>query len=245
MYVRAADAAGAQPMLLHLGELRRAGVSWFRLALPVPGDVADLAGPQQAQRAALAAGAAVIGGRSATRPAQGGVIMVPPGSAAGGECWQSWPAEQVTWTLVTPGEAEQALLACLRDATDDLMRLDVARDAHGALARLAAGRHIDGGDVALSASRPPPGLPLRSIALLDRCDRIGAILAAAARDEGAAVARSDAQGRSSALARLVAAIRRARAQAWSAGALALVVGSASPRPPGSGLPVPDRSADGG
>ena len=207
------DESRAQPLLLHLGDLRRAGVAWFRLALPAPGDVADLAGPQEARRAALGAGAAVIGGRSATRPAQGGVILVPPGSVAG-ECWRSWPADVTVWTLVNPGEAEHELLACLRAVADDLMRLDVARDANGAIAALATG-------AAPSAARVPPGLPDRSVELLDRCDRVSAILAAAGRDEGASVSRSEFQGRSTALARLATATRRARAQAWSAGALAL------------------------
>ena len=208
----------AQPLLLHLGDLRRAGVAWFRLALPAPGDVADLAGPPEARRAALAAGAAVIGGRSANRPAQGGVILVPPGPVAGEPCWRFWPADVTVWTLVNPGEAEHELLACLRAVADDLMRLDVARDANGALAALATG-------AARSPARVPPGLPDRSVELLDRCDRVSAILAAAGQDEGASVSRSEFQGRSTALSRLATATRRARAQAWSAGALALAAAS--------------------
>ena len=195
------------------------------MALPAPGDVAGLAGPQEARHAALAAGAAVVGGRSATRPTQGGVVLVPPGAGTGGGCWRSWPAEVTAWTLVTPAEAEQELLGCLRGVIDDLLRLDVARDARGVLARFAGGRESGGTGPGPQPLRLPPGLPARSVALLDRCDRVSDILAAAGQDDGASVSRSEIQRRSSALARLAAATRRARAQAWSAGALALAAAS--------------------
>ncbi|MGZ4664138.1 MAG: hypothetical protein ACXV5Q_03565 [Frankiaceae bacterium] len=223
--VRVAEPAPAQPLLLHLGGLRRAGVAWFRLALPAPGDVADLAGPREARHAALAAGAAVVGGRSASRPTHGGVVLVPPGAGTGGGCWRSWPAEVTAWTLVSPAEAEQELLGCLRAATDELRRLDLARDARGVLARFAAGRESGGTGARPQPLRLPPGLPARSVTLLDRCNRLSEILAAASQDEGASVSRSEMQRRSSALAGLAAATRRASSQAWSAGALALAAAS--------------------
>ena len=164
--VRVAEPAPAQPLLLHLGGLRRAGVAWFRLALPAPGDVADLAGPREARHAALAAGAAVVGGRSASRPTQGGVVLVPPGAGTGGGCWRSWPAEVTAWTLVSPAEAEQELLGCLRAVTDDLLTpgRGARRPGRAGPVRRRPGKRRDGCTTAALTTAAGPSGPQRRAA---------------------------------------------------------------------------------
>lgn len=199
-----------------LDSLAGLGVTGLRVVLPRPGDVLGLPGPAGFNRAALEAGECVL-----TEP-------LPDGSSWGlvpritpfGSQWE--PGVLVTWQVrpVRPervtvvgslAEAERELREALREATETLAGLDVARWRDGVGERVTGLR-----TTSLPSGALPPTAPQRSAAVLATALRVGAIVELATGDDGAAVSLHEAQARSRALRGLDGVTRRAVAAAVNA-----------------------------
>ena len=181
-----------------------------RLVLPTFGDPRGLPGPGPFTNAALAAGEAVIGGELGLVPA------VTSGVSGSGDewrvvDWRAYPMPPVPAELLDLPEAEHDLLMAIREATDALRRLDVARAAPDLGPELAAIRDPSA-DLDL-----PPGYGARSQRVLARSTVVTRILGAAAADApGGAVTAYEAAERDAALRPLATAARRARMAAINA-----------------------------
>ena len=211
--------ADAVPLGWAVTELRSSGVQAVRLALPVPGDLVGLPGPDALRHAALAGGAAAV----AVGPA-GGLGLVPRrelhGNPAEGETtsvtWTAIVAEPLEHDAYVPlREAEQDLSEALRESTESLLSLDVARwrpelaEALTDLRRSARTGRDEG-------SWLPPGYPTRARLLLSRAAQLGRVVElATADDPGASVTTGEVLGRRAALAGLERAVRRARLAAYN------------------------------
>ena len=196
-----------------LEALRAAGISGLRVVLPAPGDAVGLPGPADFNTAALAAGECVV----AESPAQGPWWGVVPGITRFGSEYE--PGTMVTWSVLPVAsrrvgdhdgvaEAERALRQAMRQVTEELTRLDVARwrqDAADRLAGLRRGMLPDG--------LLPPTTPPRCVQVLATAARVRAIVALACEDDGAAVSGHEAVRRAEALRGLDAVCRRAVAAA--------------------------------
>jgi hypothetical protein len=175
-----------------LARLRTLGAAGLRLVLPRAGDPAGLPGPPDFNVRALSRGAAVL----TTGTVHLGLL--PDGRA-------TWSASPVAADVRTPPsvrEADRALSAVMREATELLMRLDVARwepvAAEVLSHRALAARPI------LPMSAPPQAHHLLASGL-----RVAAIVDLARQNEGGSVSAGEMQARSRALADLDAAARRA------------------------------------
>ena len=180
---------------LALGRLRADGVRELRLVLPVPGDPSGLPGPPAVNAVAVEAGEAAVtlGG-----PA---LALVPSGRSI----WQAYdvaPASTASAGQPSLAEAERLLTEELRECTEELVRLDVARWGPEAASLLATGNRT-------SAAALPPAYPARAHALLAQALRIGAVAALARGSEGGAVSASEIGLRATVLDRLATASRRA------------------------------------
>jgi hypothetical protein len=188
------DAAASSVSLPYaLARLRALGVPALRLVLPRSGDATGLPGPPEFNRLALAAGAAVVSVGTA-----GTVGLLEQHRGA-------WTAHDVHdgGTAVPLREAERALGDVLREAVEDLVRLDVAR-WHPAAAELL------GGTSGPPRSSPlPPSASARAVSVLDRAQRLLAVVAVARSDDGAAVSAAEMSARADVLGRLDAVARRA------------------------------------
>jgi hypothetical protein len=186
------DEPAAVNLAYALARLRALGASGLRLVLPRAGDAAGLPGPPEFNVRALARGAAVLTTGGAH------VGLLPDGRA-------TWSAARVAADLRTPPslrEADRALSAVMREATELLMRLDVARwepVAAEALAHRA------------QAARPmlPMCAPPQAHHLLASGLRVATIVDLARQSEGASVSAGEMRARARALADLDAAARRA------------------------------------
>jgi hypothetical protein len=210
----AAPGALPSPDLAGLLEgLRAAGVPGLRVVLPAPGDMLGLPGPVGFNLAAVEAGECVL----ADAPPQGPWWGVVPTITPFGSAWE--PGTMVTWTVHpvasrrvtdvgTVAEAERVLRAAMRQATDELSRLDVARWREDAADRLASVR-----SGSLGAEALPPSTPPRCVQVLATATRVRAIVALAAEDDGAALTGHEALRRADALRSLDTVCRRALAAA--------------------------------
>jgi hypothetical protein len=179
-----------------------------RLVLPVPGDPVGLPGPSALTTAALAAGEAVL------LAAEGGLGLVPT-SFADEVVWTAHPVVD-TPVLITRGlpalaEADLELAVALREATELLAGLDLARwdpDSAEAVEALRRGR-LDGDGLA-------PGYPNRAHEVLARARRLRAVIELAGRGDGAAVTAGEAAARRAALVPLDRAARYAEMAAYNA-----------------------------
>lgn len=176
-----------------LGRLRALGVHALRLVLPRPGDVLGLPGPADFNGRAVEHGAAVltVGGTTAL-----GLLEETRGA------WTAHPVEAGAPAAATPAEVERELREVLQDATEDLVRLDVAR-WHPAAVELL------GGSGGARTSPLPPSASARAVALVDRAQRLLAIVAVARADDGASVSAAEMAARRGVLRRLDTASRRA------------------------------------
>ena len=177
--------------------------------LPAPGDVSGL--PPWVAAAAVEAGECLL-------VHLGGSWAVVPQVVAFGSHLE--PGYQVTWTVHqvedwrlrvpgvvgTLGEAEQALRACLRTATQALVDLDVARWRPDAAAAIAALRAT--ADLGL-----PAGLDPRVVRVVGDAARLRTIVELATADDGAAVSLWQADQRTAALRDVERSARRAIAAA--------------------------------
>jgi hypothetical protein len=198
----------ASPALL-LAAARRIGADTGELILPVAGDLRGLRGYGPFAAAALHAGEAAV-----LRTERDGEIgLVPEAVTAGPDT----PTGVTRWTafLLPPaapggehlplGEAEHGLSGAMRAAATALIELDVARHRPGVREEITA----------LVEARPPapwpPGMPPRTLKVLQRAAEVAAILQVASTDSpGGALSASATRGRAEALRPLNHAVRAAR-----------------------------------
>ncbi|MEZ0070301.1 hypothetical protein ABIA32_006353 [Streptacidiphilus sp. MAP12-20] len=207
-----ADGAG---LTLALGRLRALGATGLRLALPAPGHPLGLTGPAEFNARALETGEAVlaVGAPWGLVPealwhgadhADDGVLAVS---------WHALPVN-VGFPADVPAlrDAERELVEGMREATESLVRLDVAGSGPAvqrALGRLRA-REESGAEELLA-----PGYPPRAVRVLQSARRVAALIAVAALSEGAAVSAAEMSARADALRPLERAARRARVAAYN------------------------------
>lgn len=189
-----AELAEAQPLLLALGMVRRAGTTRCHLALPAPGDPVGLSGPREFNEAALEVGEAVICSGA-------GLGMVPQVVGAGVQ-WQTYTAE--TPQVLSLAEAETELTAALLTTTEQLVDLDVARTVPEISEALTAVRRVGGpSDEALA-----PGYSARAERVAARARRCLAVCELALADDGGSISAFEATSRREALRTLERAARR-------------------------------------
>lgn len=197
-------------LLVLLGAAGESAPVQVRCVLPTPGDVRGVPGPPDLLAAAVDAGECVLveglpGERGPTS-----VALVPEVEEFGPEgdvgvsvVWQAWQADPVVGTplATSVAEADMAFRLALAEATDDLERLELSSWRPDATAGLR-GRGTRGQPL-------PPTLGTRSLRLLDRAERVMAILAVAEDDPGGTVTGWEAGRRSASLAELSRATRAA------------------------------------
>jgi hypothetical protein len=200
----------AQTLPVVLARLSSHAVPAVRLVLPVSGDPVGLPGPGPMTTAALEAGEAVL---LPQRPE--GTFGLVPGEAPGVVLWRAYPTSTVPASSLGPlptlAEADRDLAVALREATDLLAELDLARwdpDRADAVEALRKGR-LDGEGLA-------PGYPNRAHEVLSRARRLRAIIELAGRDDGGAVTATEAVARRAALFPLDRAARYAEMAAHNA-----------------------------
>jgi hypothetical protein len=187
-----------------MGRLRALGVSRLRAVLPVPGDPAGLPGPASFNERAVEAGSAAVAGGPAL------LGLVPQVGRAVVE-WQAHPVGDAGEGAVDDlPQTERLLTEALRDATEELARLDVARARPEVLEALQGLREGD-------AVPLPPGHPQRAVGLTQQALRLLRVVELAAGDDGAAASAGQMRARSTALRHLQHAARRALAVAASEG----------------------------
>jgi hypothetical protein len=124
--------------------------------------------------------------------------------------WTVTPVEAVTPAVPTLSEAERELMLAMREAAEELVRLDVARWRPEIAESLAEIRGHGRAPEAVLA----PGYPVRAIKVLTQAQRLAAIADLASADDGAAVTASESRMRSSALTGLERVTRRAQLAAY-------------------------------
>jgi len=192
--------------------LARDGVHGLRVVLPVPGDVFGLPGPAGFNEAAAGAREAVLTS-GLEGPAYGLIPEITRGPKHVDVAWYVHPVESRPSPLPALREADRALAGALREATEILASLDIARldaDAAELVEALREGT-FDGPGV-------PPGHPPAAVDLAVRGRRVASIVALARTDDGGAITASEAARRRAALAPVDRAARQALAAAYSAGA---------------------------
>jgi hypothetical protein len=196
-----------------LGRLRQAGAVGFRLALPRTGDPLGLCGPVEFNQAAMAAGEAVLvaGAPFGLIPS---ITPYGPESDRGHMVlWQVFAVDPTTVPDVpTLSEAERELASAMREATEELVRLDVARWRPEVAETLEAIRGHGRTPEAVLA----PGYPPRAIKVLTQAQRLAAIADLASADDGAAVSATQSRIRTSLLSGLERTTRRAQLAAYHA-----------------------------
>jgi hypothetical protein len=204
-----------QTLPVVLARLSVHAVPAVRLVLPVAGDPVGLPGPGPLTTAALEAGEAVLLPASAE-----GSFGLVPAERGGQVLWTAYavdgaPLSSEPWSALVPlpslAEADRDLAFALREATDLLADLDLARwdpDSADAVEALRRGR-LDGDGLA-------PGYPNRAHEVLSRARRLRAIIALAGRGDGAAVTAGDAAARRAVLFPLDRAARYAEMAAHNA-----------------------------
>ncbi|MGH3321069.1 MAG: hypothetical protein ACRDN9_12960 [Streptosporangiaceae bacterium] len=196
------------PLRQALALLRTRGISELRLALPVPGDPLGLMGPAALNAAAIEAGEAALVALSS-----GPLGLVPEedrrGSSYVGIRWAAHPATGGRPDVPSLAEAEQTLIVTIRESTETLSRLDVAKwrpDVTETLAQLREPPGVAGSGLA-------PSYPPRAHRVVEMARRIGVVAALALEDEGGAVTASEMADRRATLRDLDRVVRRAKVAA--------------------------------
>lgn len=196
-----------------LARLRTAGVTGLRLVLPVPGDVHGLPGPADFNVEALDAGEAVLlDGREAWGLVPAVLEENPDDCPGTGVHWHAKRVHPVPLDTPSLAEAERELAETMRAATEALDALEVARWRPEAADRISAIRSGNGADVLA------PGYPPRAHRVLALAQRVSAIAALAADDDGAAFNLHGMAGREAELRPLARAARRAQLAAYNSAA---------------------------
>ena len=205
-----------QTLPVVLARLSAYAVPAVRLVLPVFGDPVGLPAASAMTTAALGAGEAVL-----LPPRAEGTFGLVPGQDDGSVVWTAYPAPPppelslgplpAQLALPTLAEADRDLAVALREATDLLADLDLARwdpDSAEAVDLLRRGR-LDGDGLA-------PGYPNRAHEVLARARRLRAIVELAGRGDGASVTARESAARIAALVPLDRAARYAEMAAYNA-----------------------------
>jgi hypothetical protein len=187
---------GGQSLVDLMTHLRRSGVPYAGLALPVEGDAVGLGGPRSFNDAALEAGEALVAGPVGIVPEEVGEVVR----------WHVLDAERRQ--LPDVGEADRGLRATLLESAERLADLDVARWRPEAADALMNLRH-------LPPLEPPLGTPPRCVELAARALQARGIVEVALVDDGGAVTAYEAEQRRAALVPLDRAARRALVAACS------------------------------
>jgi hypothetical protein len=186
-----------------LARLRSLGVTGLRLVLPRPGDATGLPGPPAFNERAVSRGEAVltVGG-----PALG-LLDETRGT------WSTHPVDLDRRTPMALADASRLLLGVMREATELLTRLDLARWEPEAAELLAARAR---------SVRPvlPTSADPRAHVVLDQALRVASITDLARSADGAAVTATEMATRDRVLRDLDSAARRAVEAACSAPAVA-------------------------
>ncbi len=183
-----------------LGLLRGAGVTRLRLALPAPGDPLGLPGPPTltAEVAELGAGVLTLDGPP---------LALLPFPACAPVVWRVAPRADRVADVPSLAEAERTLAEALREATETLAGLDVARPDERAVSALL---------VAERSAVLAPGHPARAHRVLAQAARLRAVVAVALSGDGGAVTAAEIAARAEALRPLERAARRAVVAAYEA-----------------------------
>jgi len=195
----------SQPVSLPVAfaRLRALGATALRLAAPAPGDPLGLPGPVPFNKAATAAGEAVLVRLS--HPL-GLIPEVTPGPPNGSRVLV-WSVHRVNPTVVdvpSLAEAERELAESIRTAAATLTALDVAKPRPEAAGSLAG---------VTGACGLAPGYPPRAHRLLAQAERILAMVTLAAADDGSALSAHVMAARAAELRSLARAARRAQVAA--------------------------------
>jgi hypothetical protein len=197
--------------LVPLGEVlvawRRSG-GGVRVVLPVAGDVRGVPGPAAFRAAALERGEAVVGHGIGVVPE---VIDYSPSSAPPTVLWHAFVIDRAPVDHVSVADAQYDLTTAIRESASALSAADVA----GWVDDMADSLH----DARRAGERLnlPPAFPARAVALVAQAERLQAVLDLAyANPTGGAIDRMGMAARSSALAPLATAVRRARVAGYNA-----------------------------
>jgi hypothetical protein len=197
-----------------LADLRVAGLTALRLALPAPGDPLGLTGPPEFNMAALEAGVAVIG----LLP-DDAVGLVPGedrrGSSYVGVRWTVRAADPSVPDVPLLPEADRQLTLAVREATDTLLTVDDVSGWRPEIAEaLSALRTGDEPSDALA-----PGYPPRAHRVAALAGRLAVVVDLAQGLDGHNLTADQMARRADALRLLDRAVRRARVAAYNSAAL--------------------------
>jgi hypothetical protein len=194
---------GADSLPLAVSALRGLGARRAWLVWPVAGDPTGLPGPTEANRLALSAGQAVIVDLDPGAADPRSLALVPSRLGSSGVVWTSLDVGAPGAAATSLSEADRALKVAIRESTEALDALDVARTSPDAADAVEAVRERA---VPLEL---PPGYDGRARSVLDTSQRLATLLELAARDDGAAVSRSEADRRIAVLRDLSRTVRHA------------------------------------
>lgn len=202
-------AGGVHPVGAALTEWKRAGTSVLRLALPIPGDVRGLAGPDGFRDAALRAGEAVYGRES-------GVTVLPgrdtPSSAGREYVWHRGEVNELPPDPVSIADADHDLTESIRETAS----LFASRGSTSWLTNIApalSNARRAGERLHLPASHPP-----RAVRLLAQAERLSAVLTVVDADDTGQLTAAAAADRTATLTPLRLAVRRALLAGYNAAA---------------------------
>jgi hypothetical protein len=207
--VPGAEGAG---LTLAFGRLRALGATGLRLALPAPGHPLGLTGPAGFNSRALEAGQAVL----TVGPVVLGLLPEvvrhgPEGDSLTRVVWHAEPVnEGVPADVPQLSDAERELAAGLREATEALLRLDVAGGGP------AVQRALEGFRRRRTPVLLAPGYPPRAVRVLESARQVGALLTLASVTDGAAVSAAEMAARAEVLRPLGRTVRRAQVAAYNA-----------------------------
>lgn len=198
------------PLRHALADLRMAGMTALRLALPVPGDPLGLTGPPPLNAAAIEAGEAAL----ASLPDRT-IGLVPSedlrGSSYRGVRWNAFEARHGFADVPSLPEADRQLSMAVREATDALMTVDDVSSRQpeilNALAELRESGDISG------ANGLAPGYPGRAHRVAALAGRLSVVVDLARSLEAGMLTADQIRRRSDALRLLDRAVRRARVAA--------------------------------
>ncbi|WP_329519028.1 hypothetical protein [Spirillospora sp. NBC_01491] len=192
------------PLRRGLGELRVAGMTALRLALPAPGDPLGLTGPPGFTMAAIDAGAAVV----VAMPDRAiGLVPVEDrrGSSYVGVRWDVHDAAPAPPDVPSLADADRQLTLAMRDATEVLLTVDdVSAAPPGIAEALVDLRDPDRADHPLA-----PGYPSRAHRVAALAGRLALVVDLARRLEDRGLTADQVQRRSEAFRLLDRAVRRA------------------------------------
>jgi hypothetical protein len=202
------------PLRRGLGDLRMAGLTELRLALPVPGDPLGLSGPVELNTAAIEAGGAALidlaGSPAGLVPAED-----RRGSSYVGVRWSLFEALPRQPDVPSLPEADHQLSLALREATNALLTVDdvsgrppaVRPEILDALAMLRTSHHNE------PTGGLAPGYPPRAHRVAALAGRLAVVVELARGLDGHNLDAEQMRRRAEALNTLDRAVRRARVAA--------------------------------